>query len=70
MLFAVKEHTEQLVRNSVGIVTQLNPVLGYETAAEIAKEALRTGKSVYDVAVTERQLLTQAKWDEIFTSRI
>ncbi|TGE08293.1 aspartate ammonia-lyase [Hymenobacter fodinae] len=61
------QHTEQQVRNSVGIVTQLNPVLGYETSAEIAKEALRTGKSVYDVAVTERQLLTQAKWDEIFT---
>ncbi|GAB2461145.1 aspartate ammonia-lyase [Hymenobacter qilianensis] len=64
---ANKEHAERLVRNSVGIVTQLNPVLGYETASEIAKEALRTGKSVYDVAVTERQLLTQAKWDEIFT---
>lgn len=60
-------HAENLVRNSVGIVTQLNPVLGYETAAEIAKEALKTGKSVYQIAVTERQLLTQAKWDEIFT---
>ncbi|UOG74892.1 aspartate ammonia-lyase [Hymenobacter tibetensis] len=61
------EHAEKLVRNSIGIVTQLNPVLGYETSAEIAKEALRTGKNVYDIAVTERQLLTQAKWDEIFT---
>jgi aspartate ammonia-lyase len=60
-------HAENLVRNSVGIVTQLNPVLGYETAAEIAKEALKTGKSVYQIAVTERQLLSQAKWDEIFT---
>ncbi|RSK33834.1 aspartate ammonia-lyase [Hymenobacter metallilatus] len=64
---ANKEHAESLVRNSIGIVTQLNPVLGYETAAEIAKEALKTGKSVHDIAVTERQLLTQAKWDEIFT---
>ncbi|MCC3156227.1 aspartate ammonia-lyase [Hymenobacter sp. 15J16-1T3B] len=61
------KHAEDLVRNSVGIVTQLNPVLGYEAAAEIAKEALRTGKSVYQIAVTERQLLSQAKWDEIFT---
>jgi aspartate ammonia-lyase len=61
------QHAEQLVRNSVGIVTQLNPILGYETTAEIAKEALRTGKSVHDVAVNERHLLTQAKWDEIFT---
>ncbi|RSK42251.1 aspartate ammonia-lyase [Hymenobacter perfusus] len=64
---ANKEHAENLVRNSIGIVTQLNPVLGYETSAEIAKEALKTGKSVHDIAVTERQLLTQAKWDEIFT---
>ncbi|HEX8425792.1 aspartate ammonia-lyase [Hymenobacter sp.] len=61
------QHAEKLVRNSIGIVTQLNPVLGYETSAEIAKEALRTGKNVYDIAVTERQLLSQAKWDEIFT---
>ena len=61
------QHTENQVRNSIGIVTQLNPVLGYEAASEIAKEALKTGKSVYDIAVTERQLLTQAKWDEIFT---
>ncbi|QIX59798.1 aspartate ammonia-lyase [Hymenobacter sp. BT18] len=61
------QRAEELVRNSIGIVTQLNPVLGYETAAEIAKEALRTDKSVYAIAVTERQLLTQEKWDEIFT---
>ncbi|GAA3945562.1 aspartate ammonia-lyase [Hymenobacter algoricola] len=64
---ANKEHAENLVRNSIGIVTQLNPVIGYEASAEIAKEALRTGKSVYAIAVTERGLLTQAKWDEIFT---
>ena len=64
---ANKEHAEMLVRNSIGIVTQLNPVLGYEATADIAKEALRTGKSVHDIAVTERQLLTQAKWDEIYT---
>ncbi|GAA4390726.1 aspartate ammonia-lyase [Hymenobacter koreensis] len=61
------ERAEQLVRNSVGIVTQLNPILGYEATAEIAKEALRTGKSVYDIAVVERRLLTQAKWEEVFT---
>ena len=64
---ANKEHAENLVRNSIGIVTQLNPVIGYEASADIAKEALKTGKSVHDIAVTERQLLTQEKWDEIFT---
>ncbi|MGI4872186.1 MAG: aspartate ammonia-lyase [Janthinobacterium lividum] len=61
------EHAANMVHNSIGIVTQLNPVLGYETSASIAKEALATGKSVHDIAVTERGLLTQEKWDEIFT---
>jgi aspartate ammonia-lyase len=61
------EHAQNLVRNSIGIVTQLSPVLGYEASAEVAKEALQTGQSVHDIAVTKRQLLTQAKWDEIFT---
>ncbi|GAA4505812.1 aspartate ammonia-lyase [Hymenobacter ginsengisoli] len=61
------QHAASMVYNSIGIVTQLNPVLGYETAASIAKEALATGKSVHDIAVTERHLLTQEKWDEIFT---
>ena len=64
---ANSKHTEAQVRNSVGIVTQLNPVLGYELTAEIAKEALVTGKSVYDITVKERKLITQTKWDEIFT---
>lgn len=61
------EHTENLVRNSIGIVTQLNPVIGYELSAEIAKEALLTGKSIHDIAVMERKVVTQEKWDEIFT---
>ena len=64
---ANKAHAESLVRNSIGIVTQLNPVLGYEVAASVAKEALATGMSVHDIAVTNRHLLTQEKWDEIFT---
>jgi aspartate ammonia-lyase len=61
------QHTHEMVNRSIGIVTQLNPILGYELTAEIAKEALKTGKSVYDVAVVERKLVTKEKWDEIFT---
>jgi aspartate ammonia-lyase len=61
------QHAARMVYNSIGIVTQLNPVIGYEASASIAKEALATGKSVHDIAVTERGLLTQEKWDEIFT---
>lgn len=61
------QHAASMVYNSIGIVTQLNPVIGYEASASIAKEALATGKSVHDIAVTERHLLSQEKWDEIFT---
>jgi aspartate ammonia-lyase len=61
------EVCREMVMNSVGIVTALNPILGYETAASIAKEALATGKSIHQIVVTERQLITQEKWDEIYS---
>ena len=37
------------VENSIGIVTALNPKLGYETASKIAQQALRENRSVIDV---------------------
>lgn len=55
------------VMNSIGIVTALNPLLGYETSASIAKEALESGKTVHDIAVKERALVTQKQWDEIYS---
>ena len=63
---ANEEACRNMVLNSIGIVTALNPLLGYEMCASIAKEALQTGKSIHDIAVTEKQLITQDKWDEIF----
>lgn len=56
------------VFNSIGIVTVLNPHIGYENSASIAKEALESGKSVYDIALS-RGLLTKEKLDEIFTTQ-
>ncbi len=55
------------VMNSIGIVTLLNPVLGYETSAVIAKEANASGKSVHEIAVVVLKLVTQQQWDEIYT---
>ena len=55
------------VMNSIGIVTSLNPILGYEKCALIAKEALATGKSVHQLAVIEHQYITQEKWDEVYS---
>ena len=54
----------QYVENSIGLVTALNPVLGYEKSAAIAKEALKTGASVYDL-VLEKKWLTRAKLDDL-----
>ncbi|WP_192820417.1 aspartate ammonia-lyase [Rufibacter sp. LB8] len=56
-----------MVMNSIGIVTALNPILGYETCSEIAKEALATGKSIHAIVVLERALIPQSKWDEIYS---
>ncbi|MEP6764630.1 MAG: lyase family protein, partial [Gemmatimonadaceae bacterium] len=52
------------VEHSIGIVTALVPVIGYETATEIAKTALDSGRGVFDV-VLERGLLTREQLDTI-----
>ena len=47
---------KELVEGSIGIVTALAPLLGYEKAASIAKKALYTGKQVKEVAEEESEL--------------
>lgn len=61
------ERTEAMVMNSVGIVTQLVPILGYKTCAEIARESFEQNKSLHDTVVRERGLISQETWDEIFS---
>ena len=61
---ANREVCLNMVKNSIGIVTALNPHIGYKNSTKIAKEALETGKSVYDL-VLEHKLLSQDKLDEI-----
>ena len=43
------DRLKRFVEESIGIVTALVPVLGYETATDMAKEALETGRGVYDI---------------------
>ena len=52
----------QFVEQSIGIVTALVPTIGYDNATSVAKEALETGKGVYEI-VLERQLLTREQLD-------
>ena len=58
-----KERCYEMVKNSIGIVTALNPYIGYKTSTKVAKEALETNRSVYDI-VLEKGLMTQEKLDE------
>jgi aspartate ammonia-lyase len=46
------------MERSVGIVTALNPVLGYEKTTELAKEALATNKGILEL-IREKKLLTE-----------
>ena len=57
-----REHCYNMVINSIGIVTALNPYIGYKNSTKVAKEALETGRSVYDI-VLERELMTKEKLD-------
>lgn len=61
---ANRERCLQYVHNSIGLVTALNPVLGYERSAAIAKEALKTGGSVYEL-VLQKGWLTKERLDEL-----
>ena len=61
---ANREHLRRMVENSIGIVTALNPYIGYDQSAAIAKEALATGRGVVEL-VLERGLLTREQVDEI-----
>ena len=61
---ANREMCKNYVQTSIGLITALVPVIGYEQSASIAKEALKTGKSVYDL-VLERKLLTRTQLNEM-----
>lgn len=61
---ANEAHCRNLVLNSIGLVTALNPYIGYENATAVAKEALQENRSVYDI-VLEKNLLSQAELDDI-----
>ena len=58
------DRMKRFVEESIGIVTALVPVLGYEVATEIAREALETGRGVYDI-VHARGLMTRERMDEV-----
>jgi aspartate ammonia-lyase len=55
---ANEEVLKNYINRSVGIVTALNPVLGYEKTTELAKEALQTNKGILEL-IREKKLLSE-----------
>ncbi len=55
---ANKNILNKYITQSVGIVTALNPVLGYDKTTELAKEALQSGKGILEL-IREKKLLTE-----------
>lgn len=53
---ANKDKCRQLLNNSVGMITALSPYIGYKRAAQAAKKAINTGKSIKDVVLEEKIL--------------
>ncbi|WP_420489333.1 aspartate ammonia-lyase [Neobacillus niacini] len=61
---ANKERMEDYVNNSVGVITAINPHVGYETAASIAREAIESKRPVREI-VLERGVLSVSELDTI-----
>lgn len=60
------EKCRAYVENSIGLVTALNPYIGYEASSALAKEALETNRGIYEL-VLEKNLLTKEQLDEILS---
>src|SRR5690349_21767668 len=61
---ANRERLRSTVEHSIGVVTALNPYIGYADATQVASAALATGRSVAEL-VLEKKLLSKERLDEI-----
>jgi len=60
------ERCREMVYNSIGLVTALNPILGYEVSTQLAKEALETNRGIYEL-VLEKELLSREMLNSILS---
>jgi fumarate hydratase class II len=63
-LKADESRIDEMIDQSLALCTALSPVIGYDQAAAIAKEAYKSGRTVREVAL-EKQVLPEDKLDEI-----
>jgi len=65
---ANRQACESAVEKSLALVTSLNPIIGYQKAAAIAKEAFKTGKTIREVCL-EQEILPSEQLAEILDPR-
>jgi aspartate ammonia-lyase len=66
---ANKNRLRETVENSIGLVTALNPYIGYKAATKLALEAQATGKGIYELVV-EKNLLPAEQIEEILRPEV
>jgi len=66
---ANREYLKASVERSIGLVTALNPIIGYANATEVAREALATGGNVADI-VLARGLMTREQLDDVLRPEV
>ena len=66
---ANREYLKSTVDRSIGLVTALNPIIGYANATDVAREALATGGNVADI-VLARGLMTKAEIDAVLRPEV
>jgi aspartate ammonia-lyase len=59
-----EQQLKHYMETTVGIVTALNPVIGYEKATELAAEAYKSGKGILEV-IREKKILTEQQIAEL-----
>ena len=65
-IVANRERCRSLMENSIGLVTALVPILGYELCTDIAKKAQATGGSVYEIVLNGGHL-SKEELDDILS---
>lgn len=63
---ANEAHCRHLVEHSIGLVTALNPLIGYENSTRIAAQALATGRGVVEL-IREEKLLDDATLEKVLS---
>jgi aspartate ammonia-lyase len=66
---ANNEVCRRYVEHSIGLVTALNPLLGYETTTELAAEAMKSGKGIVEL-VREKKLLTEKQISTVLDPKV